>query len=216
MQWEAWPSRWKAALQACERLGGETSELIIERPTSTAAVEAVEADLGIAIPGSFRTVLLEFSRKVDVRWLLPDQPKLPFRGMFSGECYWDITQLADLERVRQGWVEHVFSNSDDPYDRVWHNKLTVLAVPNGDCVALDMASPSEPPVVYLSHDGGEGHGYVLGKSFIEFIDNWSLLGCPGSEDWQMMPFLPDSTSGLDPNCENARVWRKWFGLEGIK
>lgn len=85
-------------------------------------------------------------------------------------------------------------------------------VPNGDYIAFDLCSSLEAPVVYLSHDGGEGHGYVLGNSFQEFIEQWSLLGCPGNEDWQMMPFISSPTSGLEPYGENAEHWREWFGL----
>ena len=68
-------------------------------------------------------------------------------------------------------------------------------------------------MVYLSHDDGEGHGFRLGDNFADFIDRWTLLGCPGAEDWQMLPFIHSSTSGIDPWCENARRWRQCSGLE---
>ena len=39
-----------------------------------------------------------------------------------------------------------------------------MNVPNGDVIAFDMKeSEINPSVVYLSHDDGEGHGYILGK-----------------------------------------------------
>ena len=120
--------------------------------------------------------------------------------------------MRELARVYREWVE-TFPNVEDPYDNVWHHKFAFADVPNGDQLAFDLKFMLDPPVVYLSHDDGEGHGYRLGNDFIDFMERWSLLGCPGNEDWQMMPFLPDATSGLDVYGENARMWREWFGLD---
>ncbi|MBV9851382.1 MAG: hypothetical protein JO250_17065 [Armatimonadetes bacterium] len=79
-------------------------------------------------------------------------------------------------------------------------------------MAFDLSVVLDAPVVYLSHDGGEGHGCRLGDNFRDFTERHSLLGCPGNEWWQMMPFLNDAGSGLDPDGRNARQWRQWFGL----
>jgi hypothetical protein len=97
---------------------------------------------------------------------------------------------------------------DDPYDRVWHGKYPLLRVPNGDLVAVD----ADGQVVYLSHDDGEGHGYVLGQDVFDFLERWTALGCPGPEDWQWLPFTSGSDQGLDPEGENGRSWRAWFGI----
>jgi hypothetical protein len=67
-------------------------------------------------------------------------------------------------------------------------------------------------VTYLSHDGDEFHGRHLGQDFIDFVDRWSLLGCPGNESWQLEPFVAVPGGGIDPTCANAREWRRWFGL----
>ncbi len=211
--WTAWPARWEAALDACGKLGGETPQLVIKPPATNEELERVEAELGMRLPESFRTVLSEFSSTVELRWHLPDVwPPGDLRQIFSGECRWDLSELPELEENRRGWIDVVFPNIDDPYDRVWHNKLTFLAVANGDMLALDLSAAPECPVIYLSHECDEAHGYILGDNFIDFIDRWSLLGCPGSEDWQLTPFISSPTSGIDPNCENARKWREWFGL----
>lgn len=63
------------------------------------------------------------------------------------------------------------------------------------------------PVVYLSHEGGEGHGRVLGHSMLDFIDRWTLLGCVGPEEWLMLPFLHREAPYLDPVGESAQQWR---------
>jgi hypothetical protein len=30
-----------------------------------------------------------------------------------------------------------------------------------------------------------------------------------------LPFTTGPQSLIDPNCQNARTWRKWFGLEEV-
>ena len=110
----------------------------------------------------------------------------------------------------KGWVSECFSNPDDSYDVVWHNRFPIIDIINGDMIAIDLASP-EGAIVYLSHDDGEGHGYILGTNFEDFIERHSLIGYPGYEEWLLTPFAPEKI--LDPQCENAIAWRKWFGLE---
>ena len=214
MIWNKWKSRWQKTLSACNTIGGEARDLKIEQPATEDEVLSVESKLGLRLPETFRKVLIEFSSSVEFNWFLPEI-ELPneFRQIFCGECSWNLNELIELEDNRKGWMESCFPNPDDEYDAVWHNKLAFLHVSNGDLIALDLDKMPEAPVIYLSHDDGEGHGYILGSNFTDFIDRWSLLGCVGAEDWQMLPFISSSTSGLEPNGENAQKWREWFGLD---
>ena len=172
------------ALRACDTIGGEARRLNIAPPASNEEVIRVENVLGLTLPLSFRRVLTDFSASIDLSWFLPQEIELPieFRGIFRGQCSWDLSRLIDIDKGRKGWVENCFSNENDDYDRVWHNKLAFLEVGNGDCLAFDLDYSPDSPIVYLSHDVGEGHGYRLGDNFVDFIDKWSLLGCPGAED----------------------------------
>lgn len=196
----------------------------------------VEAKLDRPIPVSFRSVLTGYSSHQELCWFLKRRPKPgkfrdffqtvqkrdgklqewidppnQFKGIFSGHCYWNLNCLLTLEKERQDWVENCFPNIDDPYDRVWHNKLAFLPVGNGDMLAIDLLV-QEGPVVYLSHEDGNLHGSVLGKDFSDFIDRWSLIGFVGAEDWQLENFIHPGMKGLDSNGENAKAWREWFGL----
>jgi hypothetical protein len=195
-------------------LGGEASELSIAEPASIDLIRSTEGTLGNPLPDSLRRVLLDFSSAVSIRWRLPRDFELPeaLREIFGGELIWDVRRLVEVEQERASWQQNVFPNAGNAYDVVWHNKLGFMTVPNGDVIAFDLAGGSDPPVVYLSHDDGEGHGYRLGDNFADFIDRWSSLGCPGPEDWQMMPFVESATSGLLPDCENAKQWRQLIGL----
>ena len=93
-----------------------------------------------------------------------------------------------------------------------NTKLGFMNVPNGDAIAFDMKeSEINPSVVYLSHDDGEGHGYILGKDFNTYLEQLLLVGACGNEDWQMLPFCLDAQSELyqivkmQRSIENYRV-----------
>jgi cell wall assembly regulator SMI1 len=187
----------------------------ITKPATETQVEVVEKKLGLRLPESFRDILLNFSASVEFGWDLDDAVELPqeLRGIFASECKWNLSEIVEIEEDRKGWVKECFPNPEDDYDKVWHNKLAFMTVGNGDLIAFDLQKyPDYTPVVYLSHDGGEGHGYILGEDFKDFIDKWTRVGCTGPEDWQMIPFIADSVSGINPDSEHAIKWRDIIGL----
>lgn len=212
----AWQQRWSAAVRACERRGGAGS-VQIGRTLEPAEVAAIQDELGIAIPDSVVDLFTSIAGAVDVSWRLPEGCELParFAEIAWGICTWDARRLPELERIRRGWLEHAFPDRDDEYDRVWHDKLAIIDVPNGDLIAVDIARPDRAPVVYLSHDAGEDHGRVLGYSVLDFIDRWTLVGCAGPEGWLMAPFLHADRPYLDAFGEAARAWRGWFGVDDV-
>lgn len=210
-QYTEWTRRWQAALDACRRKGGEARELITVPPASEEAVARVETELGLVLPLSFRQVLTEFSSSVNVAWRLPDEAELPseFEEIFRGHCSWSLDKTVELNV----WLQDFLLLEDDTFGEDWTNAILFSHVPNGDYLSFDKRLMPDSPVFYLSHEEGDAHGRRLGENFADFMERWSLLGCPGNEDWQMMPFLPDAESGLDAYGENARRWREWFGLD---
>ena len=50
------------------------------------------------------------------------------------------------------------------------------------------------------------------EDFDDYVDRFSLLGCVGSEDWQLKPFVSGPRSLLETNGATAKQWREWFGL----
>jgi hypothetical protein len=223
MSIEEWPTRWDAITRACElhsatgrgsagQLNPPTFE--IAAPATLDEVRRVESVLGVALPLSFRDALCKYSASVNVAWYFPEnlEPPRPFHQIFAGECFWDINRLVDLQRAHRNWIEACFGDPDNPYDAVWHNKMAVAEVGNGDMIAIELGHSERQPVVYLSHDDGEGHGFWLGADFCDFIERHTQLGCPGLEDWQWLPFTSSATSYLDPFGRNAIAWQEWFGL----
>jgi len=175
----------------------------------------VEIKIGCSIPSSLRSVFLNFSKKIIFSAYLPEDFGLDdkLKEIFSADFSISIEELVEAEMSRRSWVEGCFSNPEDLYDKVWHDKLGFMTVANGDIIAFDLNDTKEDKkVVYLSHDDGREHGYILGESFEEYFTNLLLIGACGNEGWQMSPFISDSISGLNPNCDNARKYRKMIGL----
>lgn len=200
--------RWKQTLDAVERFGGETEPLIIEPPASLEEVIKLEDHIGVSLPEGIRDMLLTFSRKVSFYWSLPEGIGRfdEFPNIFCGDFQWSIEFLETFNNYKGKWINEVFSDPTNTYDAVWHKKFAFLSVGNGDYLTVDTAPDRIPTVVYLSHDGGQGHGRHLGADFTDFILRWSRLGCVGAEDWQWMSFAP-SGGYLDPDCTAAKLFR---------
>jgi hypothetical protein len=214
MNWPDIRRRLTRACEACEAVGASDTQLSIEPPATPSEVAAVEQSLGLTLPAALRTTFLEFSAGVLMYWSLQKKAAPPFKDIFSGTCDWSLRGLPTVEEGRKGWISTCFPNPEDPYDRVWHGKLAFGAVGNGDMLAIDLGVPGEP-VVYLSHEDSQIHGWRLGDNFFDFLDRSSRLGFVGAEDWQLEPFLGDSTSGLQPDSANGQVWREWFGISNM-
>jgi len=201
-------------LDSLSHQGFDVRPLVFQPPATEAELVEVERQLGFALPPSLREVLAAVSSHVEFRWFAPKDRRFaePFNQNFSGDIHWSLPLLVQFARDKQQWIETVFKNPDDPYDRVWHNKLAFHEVGNGDYLAIDLDEPSSGRVVYLSHDDGQGHGHTLAASFADLLRRWVPLGCPGAEDWQWMPFTENLSSPINPACANARQWRDLLQL----
>ena len=179
-------------------------------------IQDLEAKLDCSLPDSLKQAFLEFSKSISFYALLPDEFELPhaLREIFSAQFTISLADVLEAETSRRSWVEACFPDPDDPYDKVWHNKLGMMTVGNGDVIAFALDDGNtDNRVVYLSHDDGPGHGYVLGSNFQEYFSNLLLIGGCGNEDWQMEPFITDAQKGINPDCENARLYRDLIGLK---
>lgn len=162
-------------LAACQDLGGESRELIVAPRATETDIAQVERALGRQLPSSLRAFFAEGSSHVEVEWFLPRNREPPFRGIFSGNFQARLSTLTQLAESHADWIRECFSNRADPYDAVWHDKLPVLEVGNGDFIAVYTAE-DDGAVVYLSHDDGQGHGRVSPQAIREIYRDSSLVG----------------------------------------
>jgi hypothetical protein len=196
-------------LRSIKSLGGNVDDLSIEQPATDAELIGIERALGRPLPFELRQFASTVSRRISFRWILPDKFKLPqpLHEIFAGGLDYEVSKIPEHEKGRAGWQAECFPNANDSYDAVWHDKLAFHDVPNGDYLGFD----SEGRVVYLSHDDGQGHGYVMASSFPDLLTRWVPLGCPGPEDWQWLPFVSSAVSGILPDSENAKHWLRMMG-----
>lgn len=215
MDWDGLVRQWQAVLDANARLGGESSELIVEGPATETEVAEVEAELGAALPGSLRHVLLACSRRVNFYWILPGTLSLPepFESLTAGSFQWSLRSIADAELLRRYVVAHVLSSRGDPVlERGWDGAFAFRQTDFGDLIAIDLREAGRAPVVTLSHDEDRILDEQLGADFQDFLTRWSALGCPAPEPWLLKPFMAAGKGPLDPDGANARLWRETLGL----
>lgn len=184
-----------------------------DAPAAPETITALETGLGTPLPPSLRGFFLHYSGKLIFSAFLSDAfcagLPAPLRGIFSAGAEISPEGIAVAEAARRGWVQSCFSDPGDAYGGVFHGKLGLIAVGNGDVIACDLHDGQEDHrIVYLSHDDGEGHGRVLGRSFGDFLERWAAVGLCGPEDWQWLPFIGGAEAGLDPACPNAAAYRR--------
>ena len=200
-------------LRTIDSLGADVNSLAIDRAATDAELTEIEKAIERPLPPELRQFASTVSRRIAFHWKLPDDFKRPesLREIFAGGLDYDISKIPEHEKERASWQANCFPNASDRYDVVWHNKLGFHDVPNGDYLGFD----SEGRVIYLSHDDGQGHGYVMASSFPDLLKRWAPLGCPGPEDWQWLPFVSSATSGILPDSENARLWLDVIGSQAL-
>jgi hypothetical protein len=201
----------KSFLKTIENIGGDARELRVDKLAEEQEIVQVEKDLGVSIPIELRNAMLQFSSHLEFKWFLNDSIKIPqkFNEIFCGEIHWGLDMTSSFMQNYRGWIKEVFPNPEDPYDIVWHNKFPFQEVGNGDFLSID----SFGKVIYLSHDDGEGHGFIMANSFYSLLENWLPLGCPGGEDWQWLPFTNNMTTPIDPNSSNGKEWLSMIGIK---
>ena len=215
---ELFKKRLNLFLEKIEDLGGATEPLAIEKPATEEEVKAVEAQLGYTLPPHFREVLLENTAHLEFGWDInditdEDKDFLPEKlvEIFCGELLFGLDLLLGYEESRKSWVEDVYPDYNNEYDRVWHNKMAFHQVGNGDYIAIELEPENYGKVVYLSHDGASNLGTYLADNFKEFLMNYAAVGCTGGEDWQWEPFYTKG-KGIDPTSKNAKTWYKVLGI----
>jgi SMI1 / KNR4 family (SUKH-1) len=213
--WKKWLSDWNWILEIAKRRNWDYDSLIIKPTINIDEINKIEDEFQIKYPLEFKAVLTTFSSGVLFNWQIENEKtEGEFRQIFrgcGGGYLWDIETLrSDFENYI-GPVQACFPDINDEYDKIWHNKVPFLDVPNGDMIVFDTSERQENcPIIYLSHDGSEFHGSRLAENFIEFISRWSNLGCVGTEDWQFEPFYDYDKEMIKNSDPIINRWKNWL------
>lgn len=194
------------------------------RPFDGKQCRDAAARLGREIPRQISEFLCTEASEIQFWWDLNDRaipldvPNKPYGGYFE----FDIESLSNINHAGELGSSHP-GVSSAARER-WKHAFRFVGVPNGDAIGLDLVDDRDnPPVVYLNHEEPEKE-VRLADSFEAFMDAWFSLGCVGPECWNLCHFVTDSgeplaeysdgtpTSRLDPGCENAKVFKGFFGL----
>lgn len=196
-------------IKTLESQSFDTRQFVFGPCASESELIEVETFLGHEIPQGFRNILRFVSAHVEFQWFAPPVRSFPepFSHHRSGGLHWSLAKLREFHQDKANWINIVFKDPHDEYDRVWHNKLVFQAVGNGDYLAIDLDPRSLGQIVYLSHDDGWGHGYVMAESFLDLIKRWVPLACVGAESWHWHLFTNSELTPIDPTSETANNWR---------
>jgi hypothetical protein len=209
---ERWVGGWQRAIEAAKRHDvRDFHRLEIDGPATMEEVSEVECAIARRLPEPFRKTLLEFSRRVDFFWALPQHVHAPepISGVSFGGCSWDIGRLAGMYEDAR-WLASNAYVEDTPDQRLWQDKMPFHDIVSGDFIAIDVSSSEPQPIVYLSHELCFSHGYVLGTGFIDFMDRWTAIGCPDDDIWPL--FFPERRGYIDLDHPNIALWCDWFGI----
>ncbi len=199
-------------LTVIDKLGGDSRQLIFEKPATEKDLFDTERIIGKPIPKDFRNKLMTLSSSCDFKWFLPVNFNLPnqLRQIFCGELIWNLETIIRLNTNYDVNMANAFPNREDECDKVWFDKFLLQVVGNGDYISIDLTNANFGKIVYISHECDDENGFVMANTFSDLLTNWTKLGCVGGEAWQWLPFY-DKGIGINPNSANAKLWLETIG-----
>ena len=213
--WQEWVNKFEWIVKIAKRRKWTYEKLKINPPIPERTIKSIEKNLEVVFPQDFTEVLTKYASGVFLDWTIKgEETEGKFREIFCGGgrgYLWDYSILIENYKSYLSWIDACFPDPEDEIDKIWHNKIPFLSVPNGDIIAFGEETIYGNPVVYLSHDGEEDfNGARLGLNFVDFINKWSTLGCIGTEDWQFEPFYDYENKLLKKEGPAIEEWKKWL------
>jgi ankyrin repeat protein len=223
-RWRHWIERLLEMQEIAQRRGWALEPLAIAPPASNEAVERIERQAGLALPGQLRAIVEGFSAEIRFGWRpsRDDKPRGALSSLYSGGmrgAVWSLWQAEDYAIGNfEGWRFFFFGRGESDDERecantpeMWEKQFAIGHLPNGDMLTIDCKDPraEHQPVRYFSHEAEGIHGEVLAPNLFAFLDQWIALGCAGDEQSQWFCVL-DEENRLDADGEVGRAWRAWL------
>lgn len=212
IDYKQWTKNMEIAIEAITKRGGSCILNVADQATE-AEISIVEAELGVAIPESFKRVLLGYSKRVHFYWHVPESEACTLNneeskqtiqagGLFD-DGLWDLDKLADYNAMRED-LDYL----DDDYKQHWVHSLIFARDGMGSYYAIDLKY-NIGEVIFLAHDG-HYHGWRLGQDFEAFFDNWIKVGCAGSFVTDFIAFSTQETPYLSEKSAHSNAMKEWF------
>ncbi|MEQ1903702.1 MAG: SMI1/KNR4 family protein [Pirellulaceae bacterium] len=209
--WKQLVDHWKWSCIAAKARGGESRLPKIEKPVNKSQLAKLKNEMKCDLPQEFEHVLLNFSRKVKFWWYLQEGESPDLFGdcaMGGGGELWDISLLPETAAAAANHENAPWITFRDGL----RGRLPFLHVGNGDLLAFDMRRGSRNcPVVYLCHENDEKlHDRRLGSNFIDFLINWSNIGCVDPDLHYLDMFYDRKKKQINGFNRIALRWRQFL------
>jgi hypothetical protein len=206
-----------------DRPGFKVEASYVAPPFQPAQSNALDRRLAQYLPDTFRHFLTLGTAAIDCRYSLDEDSAAgrEFSKLFIGSDLYGGARIGPanaLPRFARSCLERsrvLLEDQDTDRADDWVESLPIIAVGNGDYVALNGIIGREiddPAVLYLSHDGDDA---VMTESFTAFLAAWEHL-CYVSPDLLLQnSFFAAGYALLDPDSRRAKKLRQLFGLSAI-
>jgi len=210
--WEQLTGQWQWACDSAKKIGGEVYfNPKMSPPITQDELDGFKKTHNCELPIEFEEILLNHASLVHFAWAIDEGtgPK-EFEDclLLGGDVLWDFENLAE-------YVE-MANNCETSGYRAFRSglvdRIPFLSAGNGDLIAFDMRNgTSNCPIVYLSQLNDEQtHNKRLGKNIVDFLVNWSSIGCLGPEMYTMQPFYNEQKQIIDGATANSERFRKFL------
>jgi hypothetical protein len=179
--------------------------------------DTLARSLPMGLPPAMRDFLTAGSAHCECHywWEPPARPWPKLKEIFTdenfiygGPCICHPETLAVYQESRTDWAE-IYDGDDDESRReceLWTNSSPFASIGNGDMLAFGAeASQEDPPVVYLSHDGGGSS--IISPSFTEFLRHWEIMSWIGPEIWLLDYWLDPDSGHIDSAHPKSQLLR---------
>ena len=208
--WDKLNAQWNWFCELSTALGEEPRVPRVSKPISKTQLKKLQKIIGGELPQEFEKLITEYSAHVTFWWGVPeDEFELPeeFESLgFGGDDLWNNEHFSDYCREM---VE--FESSEWLSFRTGlQGRLPFYPVGNGDYLAMCMRNGTKNcPVVYLSHDNDPSvHDRRIAPNVIDFIVNWSSLGCCNAELFALETFINKKEKRLNGYGRAGNKFRK--------
>lgn len=214
----AWIERGRRFVASLDTLPGEVNVRVnVAPPLSKREADDLARKLPMGLPLVLRDFLTQGSSRCDCHywWEPPARPWPKLNEIFTSEAFiyggpvlCHASDLAELQEARLDFTE-CFQNDDSQSrnDRdLWTRCTPFTHIGNGDLLALDTTLQAEdPPVAYLSHEGGST---IIAPSFTDFLRHWECMSYIGPEIWLLLNWRSEDTGYINSAHPKTELLQK--------
>lgn len=226
--YSAWVRRAQQFVLALEgRPGFTVVSSVVSPPLERMRVDALARRLDQPVPGALRLFLQLGAAGLDCRYTFEcdddDEAAVdtarelfPFAyEIYGGACIGPAHELPGFAHSCAEQAKVFLTDHDSDKADEWEAALPVIAIGDGDYIALEgntIKDPDDPPVLYLSNDGDDE---LLAESFTAFLTTWERL-CYIGPEFPLLERLRDAGEGfLDPDSPEADQLRHLLGVPNV-